>query len=114
MDAPAKLSRIRATVVIGFVLAIFYHYIRAYYGRSQDYTVTTFLCLPFEHFGDFLNLQASLAGWDPYRYEGSVYFPFSFVSMAPFLLIPGRFGVYLYLAVFAAALGRHCYLSLKR
>ena len=103
MTANQKLSRIRAIVILGFAIAVLYHYIQAFYLGHLTPRYSTFLYDPADHFMDFLSLQEAFASGDPFGPFAVSYFPFSFVIMAPFLLLPSLAGLITYLAVFFAA-----------
>jgi hypothetical protein len=116
----AIIELIGLIVMMGFALAVFYHYyVGAYLGRGYPYD--TFLFRPAEHFNDFKNglrfINPSLGGpaWDPHMKDPmwKVGWPFITLLHYPFLPFGLRWGTFLWLGLFIAAFLTWCVRQLK-
>ena len=77
MDKESKISLFRIYILVGFLIAIIYHYyMSTRYGFVFPYN--TFLFYPDDQFMDFVNV---------YKIKGSVYFPFANLLIYLFTLI---------------------------
>jgi hypothetical protein len=113
MTPAEKLSRIRLIVIAGFAAAVAYCLIQSQILGRVAAPYSTFLFDPRERFTDFL-LNGAARSMDPYAYPGSVYFPFAFVSLFPFMLLKGHAGLYPYLLAVSAFAWHHCKSAFER
>ena len=81
-----KINLISTILVVGFTLAVFYHYIEGMYHR-QGYPFNTFLFIPQDRFMDFFNnFNISL---NPYSQDIlGAYFPVSYIILGLFFRFP--------------------------
>ncbi len=70
-------------LVAFFIVAVLFHWnIRIQTGEA--YPRGTFLFSPWDRYKDLINLLPHVRDMDPYRWNGSVYFPFAYVLLIPF------------------------------
>ena len=106
MKRDAKIKLLSAIIIIGFSVAVFYHYIQGYYlGNGEP--LNSFLFTASDRFNDFFNMVRSLKGLDPYNYEiipnTNIYFaypPFGSIFFYPFTFIGKKIALFIYFAMF--------------
>jgi len=100
MQPEAKYNLITRIVVMGFALAVIFHYIAVNYLDLAFYPFGTFLYTPLDRFGDFFNMYKAAEGFNPYASYLSVYFPFTFMIMYLFTLLKPLTAFTLFLLIF--------------
>lgn len=109
MKRDTKIKLLSAIIIIGFSVAVFYHYILgSYLGNGEP--LNSFLFPARDRFNDFFNMVQSVKGLDPYNYEikpnSNIYFaypPFGEIFFYPFTLIGNKFlALFIYFAIFLA------------
>jgi len=107
MERTRKIQIISTIVIIGFVLAVFYHYFMGAY-LGHDYPYSTFLFDPSDKFADFLKPLNCGKTLSPYSRRGVettcmsisvVYYPFGELFFYPFSLIHGK-SLWIFLGIF--------------
>jgi hypothetical protein len=87
MDRATKIKLISTIILIGFAIAVFYHYIMGAY-LNQKLPVTTFLFLPQDRFNDFFNMVSFIKDLNPYNhpkiYVFGIYYPLGELFFFPF------------------------------
>ena len=82
MDREKRIKLIRAIVLIGFWVAVVYHYEWGVVG-GIGYPFNTFLFRPESQFGDFPNFLSMSVNFDPYLHPNLLgpgnYLPFVFI-----------------------------------
>ena len=102
MSKAQKIHYLSAIVLIGFVAAIFFHYIMGVY-LGLPYPYNTFLFIPQDRFNDFFNMYNLSINLNPYFEEyfiKSNYFPFANFIFYLFTLIPQRPSFILFTCIF--------------
>lgn len=112
MDKKSKISILANIVLIGFVLAVIFHYVLGFY-LNKTYPFNTFLWQPGIAFGDFtemLPLIKDLAPFKAHNYWLN-YFPLSFLILFPFTFINNvTFSYIIFASIF---IGFFAYLNKK-
>jgi hypothetical protein len=94
-----RISIITSILLIGFILAVIFHYALASYFNLNSYPYNTFIFWQVDAFNDFYRLVYDLCGnLNPYfELNGlySQYFPLSFLVSYPFSLIPTKQASYI-------------------
>ena len=88
MERSTKIKLLSTIIVIGFTIAVFYHYIMEAYLRNQ-YPLNTFLFRPNDKFNDFLDMVKFIKELNPYRsniYIFGIYYPLGELFFFPFTL----------------------------
>jgi len=102
MNRSEKIYLLSGIIFIGFVMAVFYHYVRGvYFGLPYPYN--TFLFTPLDKFNDFFNMYNITKNLNPYFEEyfiKSNYFPFANVVFFLFTLLPNRYSFALFTSIF--------------
>jgi hypothetical protein len=83
MDRIEKINLVRCIMVVGFVCAVFFHYICGVY-LGYGYPYSTFLYAPEQRFIDFIVSHTAATGLNPYSDMFSAYFPFTYVFLYAF------------------------------
>ena len=79
----AYLARAVAYLVVaGMVIAAAWVYRQGFY-KAMPFPKNTFVFLPTDHFNDFFNFIGPVRAEDPYSYQWSNYFPFSYLLVYP-------------------------------
>jgi len=83
-----KVNIITAIMLVGFVIAVFYHYYMGSY-LSLNYPFNTFLFAPQAKCSDLLDELQRVSGLNPYfsNFGHAVYFPFMYILEYIFLLL---------------------------
>jgi hypothetical protein len=92
MERNTKIKLLSTIIVIGFAIAVFYHYSMGAYLGNQ-FPVNTFLFTPNDKFNDFWNMVRFIKKLNPYRsdvYIFGVYYPFGELFFFPFTLFISR------------------------
>jgi Glycosyltransferase family 87 len=91
MSPESRVEALAAIVVIGFGIAVVFHYAAANY-HGLSYPWTSFCYLPGDAFSDFYDSFHRAADRNPYNTEGgaeaSCYPPFCFTVLYPLTLLP--------------------------
>jgi hypothetical protein len=100
MDKQEKINLISLIIIVGFTVAIIYHYLAASY-YQLGYPHNTFLFNPNDQFNDFFNhLKITLNPYWGNIYKG-VYFPFFYILLGlfsnvyPIILFNSAFSIFL-------------------
>ncbi|MDD1444181.1 DUF2029 domain-containing protein, partial [Dolichospermum sp. ST_sed3] len=96
MEKSEKVLILSTIVLVGFVLAVVYHYILGYY-LKLDFPENTFLWTPEVHFSDFVAFLDVIKNFSPFEnLNFSVnYFPVAYILLFPFSLIKNKIIAYL-------------------
>jgi hypothetical protein len=91
MSPETRVKALAAVVVIGFGVAVLFHYAAGNY-CGLNYPWTSFCYLPSEAFSDFYDMYHHAANRNPYSTEGGAqaawYPPFCFTMLYPLTLLP--------------------------
>ena len=101
-----RLQLISLVALIGFLFAVVVYYGQAIY-RGVLFPHNTFLFDPTDRFADFFNIITVVRHLDPYYETAGMfgnYFPFAYVFMYPFSLIPASWHPFYWFAGLAAGL----------
>lgn len=112
MEKFKKISILANIVLVGFVLAVVFHYVLGFY-LAKPFPFNTFLYLPSLVFDDFTTLLPKIKGFAPYTppSEWQNYFPLSYLIMAPFAYIKNKLvASFLFLLIFV---GFFNYMNMK-
>ena len=90
-----RLDFLTLFIVVNFVFAAGFYYFRVQYGGTFDYPRATPFYKPWFRFHDFMEVSEAARTFDPYG-RGVTYFPFAFVTMAPFFAWKGFVAFLLY------------------
>lgn len=104
MDKSEKVLILSSIILVGFVVAVFFHYILGFY-LGLGHFFNTFLSAPETFYADFWGPLSHLKGMNPYSppADWQNYFPLSFVFIYPLVFIKNTFFAYLImLSVFLA------------
>lgn len=95
MEKSEKIILLVAIVLVGFVWAVVFHYVMGFY-FNFSYPFNTFLNVPKEAFGDFLNALSKIKGFVPYsKTDGwMVYFPLAYLLLFPFTYVKNKLLAY--------------------
>lgn len=104
MNKKNKIALLSVILLIGFFLAVVFHYAMGFYG-SHTYPYNTFLFSPTSSavFSDFYPLLTAVKHLDPYETldpGASMYFPFSYLIYFFFAQLPRLIAITLFLAIF--------------
>ena len=92
MERHTKIRFISTIIVIGFAIAVFYHYtMGAYLGNQQP--LNSFLFKPNDKFNDFWNMVNFIKELNPYRsdvYIFGIYYPLGELFFFPFTIFKSR------------------------
>lgn len=86
MERHTKIRFISKTIVIGFAIAVFYHYIMGTY-LGKQYPLSSFLYYPGTKFSDFTGMVGFIKELNPYRsdvWSYGVYYPLGELFFFPF------------------------------
>lgn len=103
MEKQNKILLLSNIVLVGFIAAIFYHYVLG--GMMHlSYPYDNFLFPPSISFSDFLDLLPHLTGLNPYSPPGDWqnYFPLTFILIYPFAFLKPALTAYI---IFGGVLG---------
>lgn len=112
MDKSKKVLILSSIVLVGFVLAVIFHYVLGFY-LNKAYPFNTFLWQPGIAFGDFtemLPLIKALAPFKAHNYWLN-YFPLSFLILFPFTYI--KHVTFSYIIFASVFIGFFVYLNKK-
>src|SRR3990167_3273519 len=88
MNEETKIEFISLLILLGFLTAVIFHYVVAVY-FGAPFPLNTFLFLPPSKFSDFFSVYLAAHKLAPYTAqlppEGSVYFPWAYLAMYPFI-----------------------------
>jgi len=92
MDKQFKINLLSAIILVGFVFAVFYHYIMGSY-LHLGYPLNTFLFDPNDRFMDFFHSYKLIKGLDIYTQTNYLvlYFPFAYILFYLFSLVSNPF-----------------------
>ena len=91
---------IAAILLLGFCIAVFYHYFLGSY-LHLSYPYNTFLFAPEDRFHDFTNVIKMTKDLNPYYSQlWAVYFPFFYVLVYPFSLLNMGFSLFIFHMLF--------------
>lgn len=105
MEKSKKVTILANTVLIGFVLAVIFHYVLGFY-LAKPFPFNTFLFNPFLAFGDFTSLLPKIKDFTPYAPPGEwqQYFPLSYLILVPFAYIKNQLlAISVYLLIFVGS-----------
>lgn len=96
MEKSEKVLLLSTIVLVGFVVAVIFHYILGFYLKSGP-GFSTFLCPSFAAFCDIFNVLPYIKDFKPYQELTLwvVYFPLTYILMFPFALIKNKILAYL-------------------
>lgn len=99
MEKSEKVLLISNIILVGFVLAVIFHYILGSYLNS-DYPFNTFLDNPTQAFSDFTETLTAVKNFAPYTVPDSwtVYLPLAYIFLFPLSFIKNKFISYLVFA----------------
>lgn len=107
MEKREKVLLISAIILVGFVFAVFFHYILGFY-YELNYPFNTFLYKPAQFFNDFTAIIPKLNGFAPYSPPAvwQNYFPLAYLILTPFLYFKNLILAYfVFLSVFLGFFG---------
>lgn len=95
MEKSEKVALLSAIVLVGFFLAVVFHYVLGFY-MGQEYSFNTFLSEPYRAFDDFTSILPRIKGFAPYVEPANWqnYFPLSYLILEPFALIKDKILAY--------------------
>lgn len=102
MQKSKKVSILSSIVLVGFFVAIVFHYVIGFYLHT-GYPANTFLLQPDQHFMDFTGMVSFIKGFAPFDHAtlGINYFPLAYIILFPFSLIKNLTASYMvFLAIF--------------
>lgn len=102
MDKDNKISIITNIILVGFVLAVIFHYVLGFY-LGKPFPFSSFLFNPSYAFDDFTGLIPKLIGFAPYSppSDWQQYFPLAYLILTPFAYIKTQLlACLLYLSIF--------------
>lgn len=106
MEKREKVLLISIIILVGFVVAVIYHYVFAFYlGKTEPYN--TFLAHPRDFLCDFYRLLPDIKGFAPYLKGkfGQNYFPLAYLMLSPFAYIKNVFVAYfIFASIFIAGI----------
>ncbi|MCX6386195.1 MAG: glycosyltransferase family 87 protein [Solirubrobacterales bacterium] len=103
-ESAAVAARVTAyLIVLGLLVAIAYSY-RAGFYQGKSYPWNTFLFSPQDHFNDLRNLLGPVKSGNPLGYQWSVYPPFTYIMLEPFVWVGRSASVVLWLLIVAGGL----------
>lgn len=107
MEKDSKINLISAIILVGFALAVFFHYVMGAY-LHHSYPYNTFLFAPHGRFSDFFDSIRHASQLNPYfvesKLEPAVYFPFAYLFLYLIFLIGKTFTFSLIISIFLLAL----------
>lgn len=88
MEKSKKITILANIVLVGFVLAVVFHYVLGFY-LNKAYPFNTFLWQPAIAFSDFTQMLPLIKNLDPFKVHNYWinYFPLAFLILFPFTLI---------------------------
>ena len=104
MKQPEKIKTISLIILIGFLVSIAYHYILGGWPFNLPYPFNTFVTSPIYRFSDFTqSIYPELVGLDPYRdqsFPPYSNFPFGALVTLPFVMLPMKLALVMFLLTF--------------
>ncbi|MES2218563.1 MAG: glycosyltransferase family 87 protein [Pseudomonadota bacterium] len=98
MNSVGKLQLISTIILLGFIVAIFYHSVLTY--LQFGFPFDTFLYLPADRFMDFINLYPIAKDFNPYAHLTN-YFPLAYFIYYPFTWLTNpNAGLMIFLTIF--------------
>lgn len=107
MEKSQKVLILSSIVLVGFVVAVVFHYALGYYLKF-NYPFNTFLFKPEQFFNDFTALVPKLKGFAPYTppADWQNYFPLAYLVLMPFLYLKNMIFAYIvFLSIFFGFFG---------
>lgn len=107
LNKSGKIFLLANIILVGFVVAVFFHYILGFYCKL-NYPFNTFLFKPSQFFNDFTSIIPKLRGFAPYTppADWQNYFPLAYLILTPFLCFKNMFFAYLvFLSTFLGFFG---------
>jgi hypothetical protein len=104
MDREGKIRLIGGILLGGMGLSLLYHVVLGTVFHLRGYPYDTFLFRAEDRFNDFYNIYHAAATGHPYRFDVSVYFPFTFLVMGALTLLPAAAALCGVIGLFTAAL----------
>lgn len=104
MEKYKKVSLLANIVLVGFVLAVIFHYVLGFY-LGKPFPFNSFLFNFSLIFNDFTNFLPKIKGFAPYTppADWQQYFPLSYLTLEPFAYIKSQLlSCFLYLLVFVS------------
>lgn len=91
MEKRNKILLLSNIVLIGFFIAVVFHYILGFY-MNLGYSFNTFLSEPYRAFDDFLGLLPKIKSFNPYTppADWQNYFPLAYLILIPFAYIKNQ------------------------
>lgn len=102
MEKKDKILLLSTIILIGFFIAVIFHYVQGFYLQTP-YPLNTFLLEPSKFFTDFKDVLPKIKGFAPYSppSDWQNYFPLAFLVLMPFAYINNvYFAYFLFVSIF--------------
>jgi hypothetical protein len=115
MTKSEKIHWISGIILIGFMIAVFYHYVCGVY-LGLPYPHNTFLFIPMDKFNDFFNMYNLTRNLNPYFEHYPIksnYYPFANIVFYLFTTLPKLYSFFLFTCIFVVLFNLINFVNLK-